>query len=125
MLRPAFLVVGKRAHNGAGSGYVDGVLYSSEDPPERLSAKVQVEWPECQRHATIGKSAFELSANGAPMTGTAFEANSNQSVTCAMTYFISAASFPQKTISSSQFVGIGCSDAPEKSTHVERVCDDC
>ena len=75
MLRPAFLVVGKRAHNGAGSGYVDGVLYSSEDPPERLSAKVQVEWPECQRHATIGKSAFELSANGAPMTGTAFEAS--------------------------------------------------
>ena len=87
MLRPAFLVVGKRAHKGAGSGYValwlDTVTFEplwtvfyTEAGVARNILGLTFKWDtQYQRHVTLGMSAVDLDANGVPVTGTVFEAH--------------------------------------------------
>ena len=86
LLRPAFLVVGKRAHNRAGSGYVALWLdtttfeplwmlqYTEEGIAHNLTG-VTFKWDAAyQRHVVIGESAVEIDAAGIPEGGTVFEA---------------------------------------------------
>ena len=86
MLRPAFLVVGRRAHKGAGSGYVAlwldavtfeplwSVSYTEEGVAQNILGLVFKWNAEYQRHVTIGKSAVELDESGTPIAGSVFEA---------------------------------------------------
>ena len=86
MLRPAFLVVGKRAHNRAGSGYVAlwldtttfeplwMVQYTEEGIAHNITG-VTFKWNAAyQRHVILGESAVEIDAAGIPEGGTVFEA---------------------------------------------------
>jgi hypothetical protein len=86
MLRPAFLVFGKRAHKRAGSGYVAlwldtttfeplwAVFYNEAGIARNITG-ITFKWSaEYQRHVTIGESVVELDANGVPEGGTVFEA---------------------------------------------------
>lgn len=86
MLRPAFLVMGKRADERAGSGYVALWLDTATFEPlwavfyneEGISRNIKVntfKWnAEYRRHVLIGESVVELDANGVPEGGTVFEA---------------------------------------------------
>ena len=86
MLRPAFLVVGKRAHNLAGSGYVAlwldaatfeplwTVFYTDVGIAQSCSALTYKWSAEQQRYLMLGESVIELSDGGAPIGGTVFEA---------------------------------------------------
>ena len=86
MLRPAFLVVGKRAHKQAGSGYVAlwldtatfeplWTIYYTEAGTAHNIMGLTFKWSaQYQRHVTIGKSMVELDGNGVPVGGTVFEA---------------------------------------------------
>ena len=86
MLRPAFLVVGKRADERAGSGYVAlwldtatfeplwMILYTAAGSARNITG-LTFKWnAEYQRHVMLGESVVELDANGDPEGGTVFEA---------------------------------------------------
>jgi hypothetical protein len=79
MLRPAFLVVGKRAHKAAGSGYVAlwldtatfeplWTVFYTEAGITYDSAGLTFKWSaEYQHHVLLGESVVELDATGAPV----------------------------------------------------------
>ena len=106
MLRPAFLVVGKRAHKAAGSGYVAlwldtatfeplwTVFYTEAGIAQDI-AGLTFKWSaESQHHVLLGESVVELDANGAPVRGTVFEAP-----------FCSVVHYPERHVDSSDFSG--------------------
>lgn len=86
MLRPAFLVVGKRAHKAAGSGYVAlwldtatfeplWTVFYTEAGIAQDMAGLTYKWrAESQHHVLLGESVVELDAHGVPERGTVFEA---------------------------------------------------
>lgn len=86
MLRPTMLVVGKRAHNRAGSGYVALWLDTATFEPlwavnydeARTAQSIRVltfKWnAQYRRHVTLGQSTIDLDTNGVPVTGSVFEA---------------------------------------------------
>ena len=85
-LRPAFLVVGQRAHNLASSGYVAlwldtatfeplwMVFYSETSIAENLTV-LTFKWnAEYQRQVLLGESVVQFDTKGVPISGTVFEA---------------------------------------------------
>ena len=106
MLRSAFLVVGKRAHKRAGSGYVALWLdtatfeplwtaFYTEEGIARTITGLTFKWsPEYQHHVMLAQSTVELDANGIPVGGTAFEAP-----------FCSVLHYPDRHVDASAFNG--------------------
>ena len=86
MLRPAFLVVGKRAHRRAGSGYVALWLDTATFEPlwtafytdagvAKTFTGLTFKWSaEYRHHVMLAQSTVELAADGMPVGGTVFEA---------------------------------------------------
>jgi len=86
MLRPAMLVVGKRAHKRAGSAYValwlDKATFEPlwavtyDDAGTASSIRVLTfKWnAQYRRHVTLGQSTVDLDASGVPVGGSVFEA---------------------------------------------------
>lgn len=105
-LRPTFLVVGKRADERAGSGYVAlwldtatfepvWAVYYNQAGIARDITGLTTKWnAEYQRHVLIGESLVELDANGDPVGGTVFEAP-----------FCSVLHHPERYVDSSDFSG--------------------
>ena len=85
-LRPTFLVVGKRAHRQAGSGYVAlwldtatfepvwTVFYTDAGIAETITVFTFTWSAAYRRHVMLAQSTVELDATGAPVGGTVFEA---------------------------------------------------
>ena len=86
MLRPSFLVVGKRAHNRAGSEHVAlwldtetfeplWIIFYAEAGIAKNLTGLTFKWnAEYQRHVMLGESAVQFDVNGVPIGGTVFEA---------------------------------------------------
>ncbi len=106
MVRPAFLVVGKRAHNLAGSGYVALWLDTATFEPlwtafytdagiVQSFTGLTLKWSAAyQRHVMLGESTVELAADGVPVGGTVFEAP-----------FCSILHYPERHVDASAFSG--------------------
>jgi hypothetical protein len=85
MVRSTLLVVGKRAHKKAGSGYVAlwldtatfeplWAVYYNEAGTANSILFHTLKWnAEYQRHVTIGESTVDLDATGAPVAGSVYE----------------------------------------------------
>lgn len=85
-LRPAFLIVGQRAHNRAGSGYVAlwldtetfeplWIVFYNEAGVAKNLTGLTFKWnTEYLRHVTLGESAVQFNENVVPIGGTVFEA---------------------------------------------------
>ena len=106
MLRPAFLVVGKRADERAGSGYVAlwldtatfeplwAVFYNEAGIAQNITG-ITFKWSaEYQHHVLLGESVVELDAHGNPEGGTVFEAP-----------FCSVLHYPDRHVDASAFSG--------------------
>jgi len=106
MLRPAFLVVGKRAHTLAGSGYVAlwldtatfdplwSVFYTEAGEVRSVTGLTYKWGVEQQRYLMLGESAVEFAVNGEPVGGTVFEAP-----------FCSILHYPERHVDASDFSG--------------------
>ena len=105
-LRPAFLVVGKRAHKRAGSGYVAlwldtatfeplWIVFYTEAGIAKNLTGLTFKWnAEYQRHVILGESAVQFDEHVVPIGGTAFEAP-----------FCSVLHHPEMRIDASVFAG--------------------
>ncbi len=124
MLRPAFLVVGTRAHRRAGSGYVAlwldtatfeplWAVYYTDEGVAKSVIGLTFKWSaEYQRHVMLSQSVVGLEADGTPEGGTVFEAP-----------FCSVLHYPDRHVDASSFNGLQLGKKPFNWGHRPAGCE--